>query len=118
VLSLIIVLFAVHALAGVFWAGSTFVLARQGIESPPNLLRAQMGAATLTLLAGIGLWSILHRGPMGPMEKTLAVGATCAIVAAGLQGALRKSSPVRAQRLAAGLLAITVVCMVTARYVG
>ena len=42
------------------------------------------------LPAGIGLWSVLHRGPMGPMEKTLAVGATCAIVAAGLQGALRK----------------------------
>lgn len=117
-LSLIIVLFAVHALAGVFWAGSTFVLARQGIEGPPTLLRAQMGAATLTLLAGIGLWSILHRGPMGPMEKTLAVGATCAIVAAGLQGGLRKSSPRLGQRLAALLLAVTVVCMVTARYVG
>ena len=116
-LGLIIGLFAVHALAGVFWAGSTFVLARQGMEGTPSLLRAQMGAATLTLLAGIGLWSILHRGPMGPMEKALAVGATCAIVAAGLQGGLRKSSPRLGQRLAAGFLAITVICMVTARYV-
>ena len=115
---LIIVLFATHALAGVFWAGSTFAFARPGIETPPNLFRSQMRAAGLTLLAGIGLWSVLHRGPMGPMEKTLAVGATCAIVAAGLQGALRKKSPRLAQQLPAGLLAITVVCMVIARYVG
>ena len=112
----IIVLFAVHALAGVFWAGSTFVMARAGGEGADRLFRPQMGAATLTLLAGIGLWSILHRGPMGPMETTLAVGAICAIAAAAVQGMLRRSSPALSQRIAALLLAITVVCMVTARY--
>jgi hypothetical protein len=115
---LIIVLIAVHALAGVFWVGSTFVLARTGTEGAAGLFRSQMGAATLVVLAGVGLWGVLHRGPVGPMEKTLAVGAACAIVAAGVQGMLRKSSPVFAQRLAGGLLAVTVVCMVTARYVG
>ncbi len=115
---LIIVLFAVHALAGVFWAGSTFVLARTGGEGAARLFGPQMGAATLVVLAGIGLWAILHRGPEGPMEKTLAVGAVCALVAAGVQGGLRKSSPVLSQRIAAGLLGITVVCMVIARYVG
>jgi len=40
------------------------------------------------------------------------------IAAAAVQGAMRKSSPALSQRIAAGLLAITVVCMVTARYVG
>ena len=113
----IIVLFAVHALGGVFWAGSTFALARSGGEGAAGLFRPQMGAATFTVLAGVGLWSILHRGPAGPMEQTLALGALSAIAAAGVQGAMRKS-PALSQRIAAGLLAITVVCMVTARYIG
>jgi hypothetical protein len=115
---LLIVLFAIHALAGVFWAGSTFVMARNGGAGAAQLFRPQMGAATLALLAGAGLWGSLHRGPPGPMEKTLAVGALCAIAAAAVQGMLRKSSPALSQRLAAVLLAITVVCMVIARYVG
>jgi hypothetical protein len=114
----IILLFAVHALAGVFWAGSSFVMARAGGEGAARLFRPQMGAATLTLLAGIGLWATLHGGAHGPMENTLAVGAVCAILAAAVQGALRKSSPALSQRLGAGLLAVTVVCMVIARYVG
>jgi hypothetical protein len=114
----IIVLFAVHALAGVFWAGSTFAMARAGGEAANRLFRPQMGAATLALLAGIGLWGILHRGPMGPMETTLAVGAICAIAAAAIQGMLRRSSPALSQRIASLLLAVTVVCMVTARYSG
>jgi hypothetical protein len=114
---LIIVLFAVHALAGVFWAGSTFVLARAGGDGAARLFRPQMGAATLAVLAGMGLWGILHRGPGGPMETTLGIGALCALAAAGVQGALRKSSPALSQRVAAGLLAVTIVCMVTARYV-
>lgn len=113
---LIIVLLAVHVLAGVFWAGSTFALARAGQEAAARLFRPQMGAATLALLAGVGLWGILHRGPMGPMEETLAVGAACAVAAAGVQGMMRRSSPILSQRLASLLLAVTVVCMVTARY--
>jgi hypothetical protein len=114
----IIALLTVHALAGVFWAGSTFLLARTSTGATGGLFRSQMGAATLAVLAGVGLWGTLHRGANGPMEKTLAAGAVCAIAAASLQGMLRKSSPVLAQRLAAGLLGITVVCMVIARYVG
>jgi hypothetical protein len=111
---LIIVLLAIHALAGVFWAGTTFVAARTGGEGSARFFRPQMGAAALTVLAGVALVPILR--PMGPMEKTLAVGALCAIIAAGVQGALRKSSPALSQRLAAGFLAIAVVCMVIARY--
>jgi hypothetical protein len=111
-------LLAVHALAGVFWAGSTFVTVRAGGESTPRLFRAQMGAATLAVLAGIALWGILHRGPEGPMETTLGIGALCAIVAGGVQGMLHRSSPALSHRIAAGLLAVTVVCMVIARYTG
>jgi hypothetical protein len=52
------------------------------------------------------------------MEHTLALGSLCAIVAAGFQGATRKKNPLKGQRIAAGLLLITVVCMAIARYVG
>lgn len=111
---LIVVLLAVHVLAGVYWAGSTFTLARSGLDGS-RLFGAQMGSATLSVLAGLALWGILHRGPPGDMEKTLGAGALCAILAAGAQGALRKS-PQLSQRIAAVLLAITVVCMTVARY--
>jgi hypothetical protein len=114
---LLIVLIGLHILAGVFWAGSTFAIARSGAGAEA-LFRPQMGAATLAVLAGIGLWGLLHRGGMGPMEHTLAIGALCAIAAAGVQGATRTKNPVKGQRIAAGLLGITVICMAIARYVG
>jgi hypothetical protein len=46
----------------------------------------------------------------------LALGAVCAIAAAGFQGAMRRKNPLKGQRIAAGLLAITVICMAIARY--
>ncbi|MFL6605108.1 MAG: hypothetical protein ACJ8R9_27770 [Steroidobacteraceae bacterium] len=116
--TLLIVLIGLHILAGVFWAGSTFAVARSGGAGAQALFRPQMGAATITVLAGIGLWGILHRGGMGPMEHTLALGAVCAIAAAGVQGATHKKNPLKGQRIAAGLLAIAVLCMAIARFVG
>jgi hypothetical protein len=114
----LIVLIAVHILAGVFWAGSTFAIARSGGAGAATLFGPQMGAATVTVLAGVGLWGMLHRGPQGVMEHTLALGALCAIAAAGVQGATRKKNPLKGQRIAAGLLLVTVICMAIARYVG
>src|ERR1700732_4652204 len=116
--TLLIVLIALHILAGVFWAGSSFAIARSGGAGAQALFRPQMGAATITVLAGIGLWGILHRGAMGPMEHTLALGALCAIAAAGVQGASRRKNPLKGQRIAAGLLAVAVICMAIARFVG
>ena len=115
---LLIVLIGLHILAGVFWAGSTFAVVRSGGAGAQALFRPQMGAATITVLAGIGLWGILHRGPPGPMERMLALGAVCAIVAAGVQGATRRKNPIKGQRIAAGLLAVAVLCMAIARFVG
>jgi hypothetical protein len=115
---ILIVLIGLHILGGVFWAGSTFAIVRSGGAGAQALFGAQMGAATITVLAGIGLWGILHRGPEGPMEHTLALGALCAIAAAGFQGATRKKNPMKVQRIAAGLLLITVISMAIARYVG
>jgi hypothetical protein len=114
----LIVLMGLHILAGVFWAGSTFAVVRSGGAGVEALFGPQMGAATITVLAGVGLWGILHRAPPGPMEHTLALGALCAIAAAGVQGATRRKNPMKGQRIAAGLLAITVLSMAVARYVG
>jgi hypothetical protein len=112
---LIVLLLAFHVLGGFFWMGSTFLLAYAGQSAPRGFFAAQMVIAALTALAGTALWAILHRGPPEGMEKTLAVGALCAALAAGAQVGLR-SSPKSSQRLAALLLAITVVCMTLARY--
>jgi hypothetical protein len=94
-----------------------------------------MGAATIAVVTGAVLWLLLHRGGTGgTQEHLLGIGAICALIAAGVQGvtggpALRRlavageleaaASLGRAatgQRIAAGLLAITVICMAAARY--
>lgn len=128
----IVVVLSVHVLAAVFWAGSTFVQARTGAAGGERLLRPQLGSGGVTIVFGVILWGLLHRGGMGPMEQVLALGAVAALVAAGVQGAMGgpaarrlkadpADAPARArlaaaQRLAALLLAVALICMVAARY--
>jgi hypothetical protein len=131
---LLIVVLSLHLLSSVFWAGSTFTLARNGGRGAEALFRPQMGAATVAVLAGGYLWSQLHAGPEGPSEHVLGIGAMCAILAAGVQGMLVGSTArklrngtiseeeARAKfamghRIAAVLLAITLICMGAQRYV-
>ena len=125
---------SVHVLSGVFWAGSTFTLARGGILVGSQLFRPQMGAAAIAVLSGTYLWSQLHDANFGTAESVLALGAGCAVLAAGFQGAFcgpairalgnGTLSVSRAEarmaighRIGSGLLAITIVCMVISRYV-
>jgi hypothetical protein len=123
-----------HVLSGVFWAGTTFVLARTGGNQADLFFRPQMGAATIAVVAGGVLWFLLHDVPLGLQGHALAVGALCALIAVALQGAmglpaLRKLSALNeaegsrfrhrlatSQRIAAALLVITVTCMAAARY--
>jgi len=131
---LLILLVAIHVVPGVFWAGTTFVLARSGGAGAEQLAYPQLGAATASMLAGLILWGLLHRAGFGTFEQVLALGVVCAVAAAGVQSArglpairrLRAASGseaeslraqiAQAQRIAAGLLTITVICMVVARY--
>jgi hypothetical protein len=132
--TLLLIVIGLHVLSGVFWAGSTFVLARTAGAGAERLAYPQAGAATLAVLAGMVLWGLTHRYGFGTTEQILALGAGCAIAAAGLQvfalptvRQLRQAkedgtSKFRtriaiAQRMAAALLAITVLCMAVARYV-
>ena len=128
----LILVLSIHVLAAVFWAGGTFVLARTGAVNGERLFRPQQGAAAVAVIAGLILWGLLHRGGFGPMERVLAGGALAAVVAAGVQGAMGGPAVRRlhadpsdadarrrlagAQRIAAALLAIALICMVTARY--
>jgi hypothetical protein len=131
---LVITALSLHALAAVFWAGATFVLARNPDFGAEKWLRPQMIAALIAVLTGAYLWYLLHEGGFGPMEGVLAFGALSAIAAAGVQGALIGGSIRRlrngvlsksealgrialAERIAAGLIAMTIVCMVSSRYV-
>jgi hypothetical protein len=121
-----------HVLSGVFWAGATFVVARTGGYQADRFFRPQMGAATIAVLTGGLLWFLLHRGSAGLQEHILGFGAACALLAAGVQGSSARALKLSAaggskelassrrvavsQRIAAGLLAITVACMAAARY--
>ena len=47
------ILIVIHVVPGIFWAGSTFVLARLEGAGAEQLGYPQMGAATTTVLAGV-----------------------------------------------------------------
>jgi uncharacterized membrane protein len=129
--SALVIALSLHVLSSVFWAGSSFALARTGGE---QLVFPQLGAATIAVLTGAYLGHLAHAGSFGTAEQVLAVGAVCALVAAAVQAAtgprallkLRhgtseaadaRSRIAMAQRVAAALLAITAVCMGAARYI-
>jgi hypothetical protein len=129
----LIITLSFHVLSSVFWAGSSFTLARTGALGAEKLFRPQMGAAVITILTGAYLGHLVHAGTFGTPEKILAVGAFTALVAAGVQGAIggralrslcsgtadeagARSRIATAQRIAAVLLAVTALCMGAARY--
>jgi len=129
----LMVAISLHVLAAVFWAGSTAALARTGGSETRRLFRPQMGAAAVAVLTGGYLWHVVHAGAVGPVERSLMIGALSALAALAVQvivvgGALRKvpgdgqaaALPPRiviGHRIAAGLLMIAVVTMAASRYV-
>src|SRR3982074_3681124 len=118
----LIIALSLHILSTVFWAGTSFTLARTGGVGGEQLFRPQMGAAVVAVLTGGYLGHLVHAGAFGTAEQILAVGALAALVAAGVQGAIgsrairslrtgtadeagARSRIAKAQRIAAGLLA-------------
>jgi uncharacterized membrane protein len=129
----LIIALSLHVLSSVFWAGSSFTLARTGGVGGEHLFRPQMGAAVIAVLTGAYLGHSVHEGAFGTAEKILLAGALAALIAAGVQGAIggrairnlrsgtadeavARSRLATAQRIAAVLLAVTAVCMGAARY--
>jgi uncharacterized membrane protein len=129
----LIIALSLHILSTVFWAGTSFALARTGGVGGEQLFGPQMGAAVIAVLTGGYLGHLAHGGAFGATEQVLAVGAVAALVAAGVQGAVggravrslrsgkadepsARSRIATAQRVAALLLALAAVCMGVARY--
>jgi hypothetical protein len=129
----LIIAAALHVLAAVFWAGSTFVLARSAAVGAERLWRPQLGAAAVTTLSGGYLWSALHRGQFDDSERVLAVGIVAALVAAALQATVGRTAARAPERnpadptlrrrtaiiqiVASAPLALTIICMAVSRYV-
>ncbi|VIO80021.1 hypothetical protein CI1B_83210 [Bradyrhizobium ivorense] len=128
----LIIALSLHVLSSVFWAGSSFTLARTGGLGGERLLGPQIGAATVAIVTGATLWQLAHEGSFARSEQILAAGAIAALVAVAVQiivggSAVRqlrsagdtsaaRSQLAVAQRIAAALLAITALCMGAARY--
>jgi hypothetical protein len=128
-----IITLGLHVMAGVFWAGTTYTLARDPEIRVERFFGPQMGAAAVAMLSGALLWYFFHGAYFGSMEQVLALGIVAALSAAGVLGimvapARRKLAGVNGQdeaalrdrmakgeRIAARLLVLTVICMAIAR---
>lgn len=115
---LLIIAIAVHILSSIFWAGSTFALARNGGEGAITLLPSQIGAASVSILSGLALWHLLHQGSLQRTEQILATGAAAAMLALLIQltvvrPGLRSGDASRriavGYRVSAALLVVTVI---------
>lgn len=128
-----IIVLGLHVMAGVFWAGTTFTLARDPEIKAERFFGPQMGSATLAVITGALLWHFFHAGVFGNMELVLAIGIVAALAAAGVLGALvgparrrlagadevtaaaLRDRMAMGERIAARLLALTVLSMAIAR---
>jgi len=125
---IVIALIVLHVVSGVFWAGSSFVLARTGGLLVEKLAGPQFGAGVATLCMGLATWFLALRGlPPTPGFHVLGIGAACALLALVIQasalpavkklkGAQGEASTQQrrvliSQRMAAGLLLLTVLAM-------
>ncbi|TPM39452.1 hypothetical protein [Mesorhizobium sp. B2-3-4] len=130
-----IVVIGLHVMAGVFWAGTTITLARDPEIKAERFIQPQMGSAGMVFLTGALLWYFFHGAYFGSMEMVLALGILAAFAAAGVLGAMVRAPSRRlagasreietqlrarmatGERIAARLLAVTVLCMAIARMV-
>jgi hypothetical protein len=94
-----------------------------------------MRAAGIAMLTGALLWYFFHGAYFGSMEIVLAIGIVATFAAAGVLGAFVGSARrklagadaaeekqlrarmAKGQRIAAGLLVLTIICMAIARMV-
>jgi heme A synthase len=107
----LIITLSLHVLSSVFWAGSSFTLARTGGLGSEKLFRPQMGAAVIAILTG-AFTALVAAGVQGAIGGR-AVRSLCSGTADETGARLRIAV---AQRIAAVLLAVTALCMGAARY--
>jgi hypothetical protein len=126
----LLITLGLHMAGALFWLLTSLVLGFGGNPAASKVMfRPQMVAATVAVFSGGGLWSLLHPGAFGPPEIVLAIGAVLAVAAAGVQGAMVGGAVRRlpdaaaerkillGQRIASGLLLVTLALMLLARHV-
>jgi len=128
-----VILVALHVAAALFWLFASFLLARRKGQGSEPWFRWQMVAAVAAFATGGYLWHLLHEGLFGAPEMILASGIVCAVIAAGVQGAmvgasirkLKRGAITQAaayarihlgQRISAGVLALALITMVAATH--
>ncbi len=89
---LLIGLYLLHVGAGVYWMGSSFLVALAKGKGAEKQQGPQMIAALLAIGIGTFLWRQMHPGAFGRMEGVLALGGVLAFAAMGVQGALVSGS--------------------------
>lgn len=124
---------ALHVLTTVFWAGTTFALARTGGAAAERLFKPQVVAAVLACLSGGYLGHTLHGHSIGRSEQVLIAAAAASVIALlaqvsivgdamrTLRDGAREHANARMQatvghRVAAGLLGLAAIGMAVARY--
>lgn len=126
----LLITLGLHMAGAFFWLLTSLVLGFGGNPAASKVMfRPQMVAATVTVFAGGGLWSLLHPYGFGPREIVLAIGAVLAVAAAGVQGAMvggaarRMPDPAAekkillGQRIASGLLVAALAMMLLEKHV-
>jgi hypothetical protein len=96
-----IALYLLHIGAGLYWLGSSFLVAQAKGQGAERQFGPQMAAACVTFAVGVVLWRRMHPLGFGKPEAMLALGAACATFAAAVQGLLVGAS---IHRLRRGLL--------------
>jgi uncharacterized membrane protein len=129
----LILVAALHVLTTVFWAGTTFALARTGGAATERLFKPQLVAAVLACISGGYLGHTLHGHSIGRPEQVLITAAAASVIALLVQVSIvgdamrtlrdgaRDHAHARTQatvghRVAAGLLALAAIGMAAARY--
>src|SRR5260370_9934545 len=85
----LIIALSLHILSSVFWAGTSFTLARTGGIGGEKLFRPQMGAAVIAVLTGGYLGHLVHAGNFVASDQVLAVGALVVLLPPARQRATR-----------------------------
>jgi hypothetical protein len=129
----LVIIIAAHVSASVFWSGTTFALAKIDALGVDRVFPLQIASAIVSLASGAYLMQTLRYETAGRSQQVLACAALCALIALAIQAALvggsrkylrldsdaalaARSRVELGYRLSAGLLALTLVGMATARY--
>src|SRR5258705_5459553 len=85
----LVIALSLHVLSTVFWAATSFALARTGGAGGEQLFRPQMAAAVIAVLTGGFFGDPVDAGTFRPTQQVLANCALAAPISASVHSGLR-----------------------------